>query len=160
MAAGIGAIALAYNALTKDAREATQANEEFLTSWQKISATARFHAERNKLTTLQEELAVAERGTLMGGGYNAPAVVVRDTREIARLQGLVADQVKNVAHWERVSREEQQRQLGVINRIRDTEAERYRAALAAMEKLVTNAKLFKDHIETAVIKLGELESGG
>src|SRR6185436_2422437 len=79
VAAGVGVIAMAYQALTKDAKEAEKANNDLLTSLGKISAHGRLIGERQKLKDLQDQLTVAEAGTLMGGGYNVPAVVVVDT---------------------------------------------------------------------------------
>lgn len=161
VAAGIGAIALAYNAFTRDAREAKEANDEFMLSLAKVGPHARAVIERNKLATLEGDLAKLERDVAARSpGGRVENAGFQDALRLKNLRTEIAGQTLLVAQREREARVEMDRQLGVLGRIRDTEAERYRAALAAMEKLVMNAKLFKDEIETAVMKLAELESGG
>src|SRR5688572_10071757 len=119
VAAGIGAIALAYNALTRDAREAKEANDEFMLSLAKIGPHARAVIERNKLTTLQEDLVKLERDVAARSpGLRVENAGFQDALRLKNLRTEIAGQVALVAQREREARLEMDRQLGVINRIR------------------------------------------
>jgi hypothetical protein len=156
VAAGLGAIAIAYQELTRDAREAAKANNDLLVALGKISAHGRFSAERQKLETLQEQLGIAEAGTHIGGADFDRVIV--DTKEVARLKGLIQKQTEAVAFWEREASREVVHQLGVIGMVAFQEERRVAALKDGLAVMVRMKEVEQDFAQAGKSFLG-WESG-
>lgn len=111
-AAGIGALALAYNELTKETREAKKAQEDMIESLKGIGVHAELTAARIKLAALQSEVGTHLKPSFLSsllffvtGGQGKPKLETDVTAEqqllsqIATVQNEIARLVEREAAW-------------------------------------------------------------
>jgi hypothetical protein len=159
VAAGIAALALAYRAFTKDTRENTKAQEELIKQLQGVGVHAKLTAAQIELAALRAkalqpqtvgEVASQFLSDMTGGrlGTSRDEQKQQIQRDIAASLIKIAALTREVAKWEK----------GIADDAERTRRE-HEKSLEALKKMVTNAKMFKDAIETAVDKVAELATG-